>query len=170
MMCLRKRPKKINSTLFEEECVINRKLVASCVLTLAVAVLSLPALADPGRGANVLCYVWANQASPPIGIAYIPSTTYSFNAVGRAQANSITKQSTGSYTVTCKGVGGGPLFAGSGSWGPGGHVQVSAYGFTPNSCHVGGWGTGGADFTASVYCHNPAGVLADTNFDLLFVW
>ena len=34
----------------------------------------------------------------------------------------------GVYTVTCKGVGGGPLVSGGGRWGPGGHVQVTAYG------------------------------------------
>jgi hypothetical protein len=147
-----------------------RKLVAICVVTLAVVVLGSSALADPGRGANVVCYVWANIASPSIGVPYTPSPTYSFNAVGRTQANSITKNGTGSYTVICKGVGGGPLFSGSGSWGAGGHVQVSAYGFTPNQCHVGDWGTGGSNFSASVLCNTPGGTPADTNFDLLFVW
>lgn len=149
---------------------MQRTSVRLFVLTTAVAISSLPAFADPGRGANILCYVWANNASPTIGVPYTPSPTYSYNAVGRSQANSITKTSTGAYNVTCKGVGGGPLFSGSGSWGPGGHVQVSAYGFTPNTCHVGSWGTGGPDFSASVFCHNSAGVPADTQFDLLFVW
>jgi len=67
-------------------------------------------------------------------------------------------------------VGGGALFAGSGAWGPGGHVQVTAYGFNPNYCKVNFWATGGADFNASVSCYNPNGALVDSLFDLLFVW
>ena len=150
---------------------MRRTLFAICLVALAVVVSGTPALADPGRGANVLCYVWANNPSPVIGVPYTPSPTYSFNAVGRASANSVTKESTGVYYVTCKGVGGGALFSGSGSWGPGGHVQVSAYGGgNPDHCHVGGWGTGGADFTASVYCFAPNGAPSDSAFDLLFVW
>ena len=150
---------------------MRRTLLAICLVTLAAVVSGKPALADPGRGADVLCYVWANSASPSIGVPYTPSPTYSFNAVGRSQANTITKESTGVYFVTCKGVGGGALFSGSGSWGAGGHVQVSAYGGgNPDHCHVGGWGTGGADFTASVYCFAPNGAPADSTFDLLFVW
>jgi hypothetical protein len=41
------------------------------------------------------------------------------------------------------------------------------------SCHVAGWGTGGADFTATVNCYGgggTGGVLKDSAFDLLFVW
>lgn len=149
---------------------MKRTTVRLFVLTAAVAIASLPALADPGRGANILCYVWANQPSPPIGVPYTPSSIYSYNTVGRAQANSITKVATGDYSVTCKGVRGGALFSGSGSWGPGGHVQASAYGFTSNTCHVASWGTGGPDFSATVLCYNSAGVPTDSYFDLLFVW
>jgi hypothetical protein len=150
---------------------MRRKLVAICIVSLAVVILGSPALADPGRGANVLCYLWANNASPTIGVPYTPSTIYSYNAIGRAQANSITKTATGVYSVSCKGVGGGALFSGSGSWGPGGHVQVSAYGDgNPNTCHVGSWGTGGRDFTASVDCFAPNGAPADSRFDFLVIW
>jgi hypothetical protein len=149
---------------------MRRTLVALCVLTLAGIVWALPALADPGRGAYVLCYVWANNASPALNAPYVPSSTYSYNTVGRANANTVTKTSTGNYTVTCKGVGGGALFAGSGTWGAGGHVQVTAYGPGPNYCKVNSWATGGADFTAFVSCYNPNGAFADNRFDLLFVW
>jgi hypothetical protein len=150
---------------------MRRTLVTICLVALTVVLSGSTAFADPGRGANVLCYVWANSPSPAIGVPYTPSTIYSFNAVGRAQANTITKEGTGVYVVTCKGVGGGALFSGSGSWGAGGHVQVSAYGSgNPDHCHVGGWGTGGTDFSASVYCFSPNGAPADSPFDLLFVW
>lgn len=118
-----------------------------------------------------MCYVWANQASPAIGTAYTPSAPYSYNAVGKAAANNIVRTGVGAYTVTCRGVGGGALFAGSGSWGPGGHVQVTAYGSEDaDQCKVSSWVTGGADFSAFVRCYNHAGAPSDNRFDLLFTW
>jgi hypothetical protein len=146
-----------------------KKLAAVCLFALVLG--ASAAVADPGRGASVQCYVWANNASPTVGVPYIPSTTYSFNAVGRAGANTVTRTGTGSYTVTCKGVGGGSLFTGGGSWGPGGHVQVTSYGSeNANYCKVGSWATGGADFAVTVRCFSPGGALADTRFDLAFIW
>ena len=91
------------------------------VLALACSVWATPALADPGRGATVLCYVWADQASPALNTPYTPSPLYSFNAQNRAGGNSITRTATGTYSVKCTGVGGGS------PWGEGGHVQVSSY-------------------------------------------
>ena len=149
---------------------MTRLLVALSVVILACVGWVSPALADPGRGAYVLCYVWAHMASPIINTPYNPSPTYSYNTVGRAPANSVTKNALGLYTVTCRGVGGGALFGGSGFWGAGGHVQVTAYGNNPNYCKVNSWFTGGADFSASVSCWNPAGARVDSLFDLLFVW
>jgi hypothetical protein len=149
---------------------MRRTRVALCLLILAGVIWVSPALADPGRGATVLCYVWANVASPAIGVPYTPSSLYSYNTVGRAAANSVTRNAVGTYTVTCRGVGGGALFGGSGAWGAGGHVQVTAYGSGPNYCKVNFWATGGADFSASVSCYNPNGALADSLFDLSFIW
>lgn len=148
-----------------------RKLSLVCLLAALLGGLALPALADPGRGSNVLCYVWANQASPTLNVAYSPSAPYSYNAVGKAAANLVTRTAVGTYTVTCKGVGGGALFPGSGSWGAGGHVQVTAYGIEDaDYCKVGSWVTGGADFSATVKCFNSAGAASDHRFDLLFTW
>ncbi len=150
---------------------MRRKLLFVCLFALVLVGLSSTSMADPGRGANVLCYIWANNASSAIGAAYTPSNVYSYNAVGKATANSVTRTAVGSYTVTCKGVGGGALFAGATSWGPGGHVQVTAYGSEDaDQCKVVSWTTGGADFSASVRCYNHAGALSDNRFDLLFVW
>jgi hypothetical protein len=144
---------------------MRRTLVAFCLLALASVVFVSPALADPGRGANVLCYFWAHNPSPAIGTPYVPSSTYSYNTVGRAGANFVTKRSTGVYSVACNGVGGGTL------WGPGGHVQVSAYGpGNRNNCHVDFWSTGVPNFSAQVSCYNPAGNPADSRFDFLFIW
>lgn len=117
-----------------------------------------------------MCYLWANQPSPAVGVPYEPSTTYSFNAQNRAGGISVTKIATGAYSVKCTGVGG------SSPWGSGGHVQVSAYGSGNNFCHVGSWSTGGPDFSASVYCFGPGGgggggpAPKDSQFDLEFLW
>jgi hypothetical protein len=137
----------------------------------ALVLCASAAFADPGRGASVQCYLWANNASSPINAPYSPSSLYSYNAVSRAGGNSVTRTGTGQYTVTCKGVGGGSLVAGGGSWGPGGHVQVTAYGSeNANYCKVVSWATGGADFAVTVRCYSPGGALADSRFDLSFIW
>jgi hypothetical protein len=150
---------------------MSRKVLAACLFAMVLGVLATPSMADPGRGADILCYVWSNQASPAIGVAFNPSIPYAFNSVGRSQGISVTRTAVGTYTVTCRGVGGGSLFAGGGSWGPGGHVQVTAYGTEDaDYCKVGSWTTGGADFSATVRCYNHAGAPSDNRFDLLFVW
>lgn len=150
---------------------ISLRLSAMVALATTAAVWVSPAAADPGRGAGTMCYLWAHDGSSAIGVPYTPSTTYSYNAVGRAAANTVTRTAIGTYTVTCKGVGGGALFSGSGSWGAGGHVQVTAYGSEDaDYCKIAGWGTGGADFTATVACYNSAGGRSDSRFDLLFTW
>ncbi|MGC2221726.1 MAG: hypothetical protein WA624_04820 [Methylocella sp.] len=139
--------------------------IAFSILALGCIAWATPTLADPGRGATILCYLWANQASPTIGVPYEPSPTYSFDAQNRAGAISVTKTATGTYSATCGGVGGKAL------WGPGGHVQVSAYGDgAKNTCHVGSWSTGGTDFVATVNCFGPTFAPTDSQFDLLFVW
>lgn len=172
-----------------------RRLMLAGLVVAAVQ----PASADPGRGSAVQCYLWANSPTATLGTAYTPSNLYSYNAVGRYQANTVTRTSTGVYVVVCKGVGGGALFSkqdasvdgdaegvstervraegeaavegmASGNWGAGGHVQVTAYGSSANHCKVSSWGTGGADFSATVRCFAPNGTPANDFFDLLFVW
>jgi len=150
---------------------MNQKLIVPCLLALALIVGALPSLADPGRGTDVECYVWANNATQPIGVPYTPTPQYSFNAAGRSTANTITRTAVGVYSVTCKGVGGGAIVSGGTSWGPGGHVQVTAYGSEDaDHCKIVSWATGGADFTGNVRCYNSAGALSDNRFDLLFLW
>jgi hypothetical protein len=141
------------------------------LLALGCSIYATPAMADPGRGGTVLCYLWANNPSPPLNTPYTPPSTWLFNAQNRAGGIRVTKTATGTYSVTCTGVGGGP------AWGSGGHVQVSSYGDGANTfCHVGHWSTGGPDFTATVDCFGRGGgqgggpAPADSAFDLLFVW
>jgi hypothetical protein len=150
---------------------MSRKLVVVCLFALILGAVAVPSMADPGRGASILCYIWNNNASSTIGAPFVPSNIYSYNAVGRASANTVTRTGVGSYTVTCKGVGGGSLFSGATSWGPGGNVQVTAYGTEDaDYCKVSNWTTGGADFSASVRCYNHAGALSDHRFTLSFSW
>jgi hypothetical protein len=148
-----------------------KKLTAICLFALLAGVWATTAAADPGRGSSTQCYLWANDPSSPIGTAYTPSAPYSYNAVSRANGNTVTRTAVGTYSVTCRGVGGGALFGGSGSWGAGGHVQVTAYGGEDaDQCKIVSWGTGGADFTATVRCYNRTGAVSDNRFDLLFLW
>jgi hypothetical protein len=150
---------------------MRKLMILACLFAMVLGICALPAMADPGRGANVQCYVWAHSANSTLGAAYTPSPTYSYNAIGRASSNTITRTATGTYTVTCKGVGGGALFSGATSWGPGGHVQVTAYGSEDaDYCKVVNWTTGGADFSANVKCYNSSGAASDSRFDLLFIW
>lgn len=167
---------------------MSRRFVIALTVVGALVGLTHPAAADPPRGSAVMCYVWANDPSSAIGTPYTPSSFYSYNALGRDAANTVTRTATGRYTVTCKGVGGGQLTTAAAttdetaaaeveggekalSWGSGGHVQVTAYGLEDaDHCKVGGWSTGGQDFSVTVGCFDHAGNAADARFDLLFVW
>lgn len=173
---------------------MSRRFVLALTVVGAMVALTRPAAADPPRGSTILCYVWANEASPALNTPYTPSPTYSYNILGRDAANSVVRTGTGRYTVTCKGVGGGAIpgvsatqevadaAAAAGepvdekidklnSWGAGGQVQVSAYGLEDaDYCKVGGWGTGGTDFFVNVGCYDHNGNPSDQRFDMLFVW
>src|SRR6516165_10506690 len=96
-----------------------KRLFVLAALFLSIA--ATPSFANGGRQAATLCYLWANNPSPALNTPYEPDPDYSFNAVNGSAGISVTKTGTGTYSVTCTGVGGGP------NLGPGGHVQVSAY-------------------------------------------
>jgi hypothetical protein len=146
----------------QQESIMKRMLAMLGVVMLAPIFWASPSLADPGRGAVPLCYFWANE---PTASSYSPSPFYSYNEQNRAAGITVTRLGTGVYSVTCTGVGGGS------PWGPGGHIQVSAYGAgNPDHCHVAFWGTGGANLTAQVECFAPNGSHADSLYDFLFIW
>lgn len=148
--------------------VMKKNMTLRAFSLLAVATLMLSwssvSMADPGRGVADLCYFWSGVTSPAIGVATTPIATYSYNTVTRAAGNSVTRTAVGIYRVTCEGVGG------NAPWGSGGHVQVTAYGSDGNYCKVGGWGSGGADVTATVYCFDSAGNRDDSRFNFQFTW
>jgi hypothetical protein len=98
-------------------------------------------------------YVWANE---PSSASYTPSTYYSFNSSGGA--NTILRSGVGRYTVNLYG-----LVAG------GGHVQVTAYGPSSDTCKVANWGVGGTYLSVNVNCYNHLGQPVDTYYTLYFV-
>ena len=142
-----------------------------CGLALGCLFWATPSLAEPSRGAATLCYLWADQEAHPLNMPYVPSPTFSFNAVSKAAGNTVTHVGTGRYAVKCSGVGGGPAFSGGG-----GHVQVSSYGPINTFCHVEDWDTGTPDFFANVVCFGRGGgggggpAPEHSKFVLLFVW
>jgi hypothetical protein len=147
-----------------EDTIMIKKLLAVTIVT-ALGTWASTVAAAPGHSASTQCYVWANNAAPVIGTPYTPSTMYSFNASGDAASyNMINRTGTGTYAVTCKGVGG------AGWASAGGHVQVTAYGGTDSYCKVQNWSSSGTDFTANVKCYSSAGAAVNSQFDLSFVW
>jgi hypothetical protein len=111
------------------------------------------------------------HAAPPrprlpgeeVGVISQTLSVSSYNKAGGASANLVTRKAPGFYVVTCKKIG---AFAGKRS----GHVQVTASGIDATWCKVVTWGGGsGADLNAQVECRNPAGALADSYFDFLYV-
>lgn len=172
---------------------MSRRFVIALTVVGAMFAWTRPAAADPPRGSTVMCYVWAHDPAPALNTPYTPSSTYSYNIMGRDAANTVTRTATGRYTVVCKGIGGTipgvsaaaqveEAHAAAGepvdekadkanSWGAGGQVQVTAYGLEDaDYCKVGSWGSSGADVTISVGCYDHAGNASDHRFDLLFVW
>lgn len=111
----------------------------------------------PNAGALPSGYAWASDAT---SASYTPSASYSFTSSG-GPITAI-RSGTGSYTIT---------FAGLGNNGSaGGHVEVTAYGAGANSCKVGSWGSGGADFVVNIRCFNSAGAASDTPYNIHVTW
>jgi hypothetical protein len=138
------------------------------ILLAALGLVGVSMTSARADGGKVLCYLWADQASPELNSPYTPDPVFSFNAA-KKQPISVTKVGTGVYNVVCTGDGGG-------SKGPGGHVQVSGYGPGNNvACHVGEWFSDGSDFFAEVDCFGKGGgtgggpAPADSKFVLLFI-
>ena len=76
----------------------NATILLAALGVIAVGVTSARAGSNQGK---VLCYVWADQASPAVNTPYTPDPTYSFNA--KHKDISISKVATGVYSVQCVG-------------------------------------------------------------------
>jgi hypothetical protein len=97
-------------------------------------------------------YVWADQ---PTADSYTPNTSYQFNTAGGT--NTITRHSTGVYSVFMPNLGGTD-----------GHVQVVSYGSTSKRCKVVSWFTNGGALQAGVNCFNNNGQPVDTQYTLSY--
>jgi hypothetical protein len=99
-----------------------------------------------------VAYLWAND---PTAGSYTPNLTYQYNVTGGT--NTITRNSTGSYTANL------PGFTRTG-----GTVIVTAYGTTAAHCQVTNWVSGSSGTNVNVTCTNASGVAADEEFTLVY--
>ena len=113
-----------------------------------------PLVAAAAPGAGGFGYAWAHDATAG---RYAPSTTYSRNPSGGPIE--VTRSGTGTYAVRFAGLGGGGA--------AGGHVQVTAYGPSSETCKVEGWNSSGDDFVAEVRCFDASGNPADARYAVL---
>jgi hypothetical protein len=102
-------------------------------------------------------YVNADQ---PAAASYTPSTAYSYNGMGAASTNTITRTATGRYQVRFPGLGGSTSAA----------AQITAAGPNAETCRATGWQTSanGLDELVDVACHTSAGGAVDAPFTLSF--
>jgi hypothetical protein len=106
----------------------------------------------PPIGAGI-AYVWADQPTAP---SYTPNPNYSFNSIGGP--NSITRSSTGNYTVILGDFGSNDS-----------NAQVTAYGNVAARCQLTGWKQSFDDGAhVGVHCVNTTGAAADELFSLSF--
>lgn len=106
-------------------------------------------------------YLWHDRLGEPLRVAHPANPFYRFNSTGAV--NTVTRDSTGEYTVLLPGV-----YTPSDN---GGHIQVNAYGSAdPDvSCHYSALGGGLPSLPIQVHCRTGAGLPADSRFTLTFV-
>jgi hypothetical protein len=173
-----------------------KKLVLGLFLLALGFVFSSTTPSFAGPSGAVLCYLVANNAGAPFNTPYTPDFASAFNTGGGI---SVTHTGTGTYSVTCNGLGVGGL-----GFQMVGNVQVTAVGSSNIYCHANSWasglgiiikpavtnplilGGGGSflfsRFDASVVCFGPPGhggggggggggpVLTDSEFSLVFIY
>jgi hypothetical protein len=158
-----------------------------CLLALGFVFCTTPSLAAPSGA--VVCYLLADNATAPANTPYTPDSRSAFNAKGGGI--SVTHTGTGTYSVTCTGLGVGSLGIERI-----GNVQVTAVGDSNVYCHVNNWTSGRLivlareptvvvppdtltfvdRFDASVVCFGRGGgggggpAPADSEFSLVFIY
>ena len=103
---------------------------------------------------NKLAYVWACDEDATEDVAYDTTTVcgYSFNPSGTPAT--VTRTSVGVYSVRFPDL---DMIEG--------HIQVSAYGPTPNMCKVSSWSSS----SATVRCFDPTGAAVNQDFTILAI-
>jgi hypothetical protein len=109
--------------------------------------------------ADSLGYLWANA---PTTASYTPSLYYQYSNFD--DVNTITRNSTGVYTITF-------TFLQPVPTSDGGAVKITAYGSNDDTCQSGGWGGSGSpsyNESVTVRCFTPSGAAADSEFSATF--
>ena len=105
-----------------------------------------------------LGYAFANASTTN---RYEPPPAFAHNSSGGVVE--IVRTSIGRYAVRFEGLGGEGV--------PGGHVQVTAFGYTSETCRTNGWSSSrGTDFTVGVLCFNSSGRPANARFTVMVIW
>jgi len=111
-------------------------------------------------GAGTLAYLWASQASPPVGVPYAPSPLYAYDSTGVAPQ--VWRQSTGVYMMVI-----GTVEAHYPVDHHDGVYQITAYGTNAVRCEV----HGENDETPTpigVFCVDASGAPTDTRFAVTY--
>src|SRR5215831_3505470 len=131
------------------------------VATVVASVLAVTYAAHADAVGHGNAYVWADDPTSDIGVAYTPALGYQANSTG-AQ-NTITRTATGVYAVTFPGI--GAL----------GTATVSAYGTSgadPDArCKIKNWlATSGTGTQLTVLCYGRTGTPVDSMFTALYTY
>ena len=140
---------------------VGRRSISRVVARLgaAVTIIAGSLLVTTSAGADTAGhgygYVWADDPSSAIGVAYTPSTSYQANSTGAP--NTITRTSTGVYAVT---------FPGLGALGT---ATVSSYGGS-SSCKLQNWVAVSGGTQVTVLCFASTGAPVDSQFTALYTY
>lgn len=115
---------------------------------------------DRAGGYGTFAYLWANQASPPLGVPYTPDPGYSYDVTGVTPQ--VWRQSTGVYMMTMGAVDAHyPLTYQDAVY------EITAYGKSPVRCEVHGENDE-YPTPVGVFCVAPSGKPADTRFAVTY--
>lgn len=141
----------------------NRTLVRiGIVAAFAASAIAVTYAAGADAVGHGYAYVWANDSTSDIGVAYTPDLGYQANSTG-AQ-NTVTRTATGVYAVTFPGI--GAL----------GTATVSAYGTFDSDpdarCKIQNWvaTSGSLGTQLTVLCYGSTGTPVDSMFTALYTY
>lgn len=103
-----------------------------------------------GTSSRGTAFLWADD---PASASYTPNLLYQYNSTGAS--NTVARSGPGAYTAHLPGL-----------TKVGGHVQVSAYGWTAARCKVLSWGADVTGTDVEVRCFDASGAAADNKFTL----